>query len=36
VSGANPEHFQHLAVTAASIVDNAPEAAIDFHVFTCD
>lgn len=33
---ANPEYFQHLAVAAASVIDNARGATIDFHVLTCD
>ena len=33
---ANPLYFQHLAVAARSVVDNAPGALIDFHVLFCD
>ncbi|SHE59444.1 Lipopolysaccharide biosynthesis protein, LPS:glycosyltransferase [Loktanella atrilutea] len=33
---AEPKYFEPLAVAATSVVANAPGAAIDFHVLTCD
>lgn len=33
---ANPGYFQHLGVASRSVADASPDAAIDFHVLTCD